>query len=500
VEATARKAPWAPLAATVTRHATGALAAALAFALAVYELGSRSLWGDEVFSVTLAQKPAAEFWHVVSTSQANMSLYYVLLRGWVALGDGEAWIRLLSVLAAVGAVVVLYAVAARLFDRRTATVAAVLLATNAFFLHHAQEARSYALVVLLTAGATFLFVAADERPSSRTLDVAYVGVAAAALYAHFFAAFVVAGHVVALAVAGRPLKPQLLRAALVALLALPLAWFAVAFDAGQVSHLTRPTLHDVASVVRQLAGGTRALTVLFGLGVLVAAARWLRRPRPRRDWAFVVAATWAIVPIAGALAASLGKPLFTARFLIVALPGIVLLSSAGLARLPRSLAVPAVALVAVLAVANVLDTQGREQEDFRAATGYVLANAAEGDAVVFYRTSRQIGFEHYARKDGVRRLPRTLPPAAPYGRFDLVDDYRHTELTTAELAGIREAASRGRLWLFLSAFEDERVEAKRRNRARLIAAVSRSAVLRERRRFAGLDVRLYVPREPQGGA
>ena len=130
----------------------------------------------------------------------------------------------------------------------------------------------------------------------------------------------------------------------------------------------------------------------------------------------------------------------------------------------------------------------------------MLANAAEGDAVVFYRTSRQLGFQYYVQKEGARRLPRTVPPASPYGRFDLIDDYRHTELTAAELAGIRAAASRDRLWVFLSAFDDERVPAKRRNRARLLAAVSQSAELRERRLFAGLDVRLYAPREPQHGA
>src|SRR5919204_1466041 len=92
----------------------GAAAAAVAFCLALYHLGSRSFWGDEAFSVTLALKPAAEFWRVVSESQANMSLYYVLLHAWTRLDDGETTVRLLSVLAAALAVFVLYAAAARL--------------------------------------------------------------------------------------------------------------------------------------------------------------------------------------------------------------------------------------------------------------------------------------------------------------------------------------------------------------------------------------------------
>ena len=75
----------------------------------------------------------------------------------------------------------------------------------------------------------------------------------------------------------------------------------------------------------------------------------------------------------------------------------------------------------------------------------------------------------------------------------MVRDYRHTWITQAELAAIGDAASRGRVWLFLSRRENERVHAKRVNRSRLLAAVERRAELRRRRLFAGLEVRLYEP-------
>src|SRR3954451_18596270 len=80
-----------------------AAAVGVAGGLGAYHLGSRSLWGDEAFSIALAREPFAEFWRVVSTSQANMSLYYFLLRGWTVFGDGEAVVRSLSLLAGVGA-------------------------------------------------------------------------------------------------------------------------------------------------------------------------------------------------------------------------------------------------------------------------------------------------------------------------------------------------------------------------------------------------------------
>ena len=67
----------------MTRWLGAAAAVAVATGFGLYHLSSRSLWGDEAFSVTLARKPFGEFWHVVAESQTNMSLYYLLLRGWV---------------------------------------------------------------------------------------------------------------------------------------------------------------------------------------------------------------------------------------------------------------------------------------------------------------------------------------------------------------------------------------------------------------------------------
>jgi hypothetical protein len=313
------------------------------------------------------------------------------------------------------------------------------------------------------------------------------------MYAHFFALFVLGGHLLALAVARRPLRAQVVRLACVGLLSLPLAIFVVFRDAGQVSHLTRPTPADVKEALTQLAGGTGPLLLLYGLAVLVAVGSWLRGAAWRRRWPMAVAVTWAATPILGAVAISLVKPLFAPRFLTIALPGIALVVAAGLARLRPPAMLAGLVLVATLSVVQVARVQGTPQEDFRAATAFVLEREAPGDAIAFYRTSRRIPFEYYARGQVERSLPRSLLPTSPYGRFDLVADYRHTQLTRAELAAIGEAASRGRVWLFLSRPESERVREKRENRARLVRTVERRARLRLRRLFVGLDVRLYEP-------
>lgn len=470
-----------------------ALAVVLTIGLGLHHLDSRSLWGDEAFSLTLAQEPLGEFWRVVADSQANMSLYYTLLFGWAHLGDSEATVRALSLLAAVLTIPALFAAARRLFGSGIAAFSVLLLSVNLFFLHYAQEARAYSLVLLLTTVATLLFLELQKPDFSRKVEVAYVVVAALAVYAHFFAVFVVAGHLVATALAGRALARPLLRAAAMGVLVTPLLLFVLFRDAGQVSQLTRPSPGDVIDALRLLSGGSK-MFVVYAVLACIALVSWLRYRRSWRDWPMLVAVTWAATPIVGAVVISLGKPLFAPRFLIVALPGIVLIVAVGLTRLPRVAAVAGLVLILLFAGYQVVRTLGDPEEDFKAATRYVLENDRAGDTIAFYRPSRRIPFEYYSRTDGQPSRPRSLLPVSAYGSFDLIGDYRHIQLTSADLETIRRAAARTRLWLFMSASENERVEAKQENRARLVAAVDEVASMRERRLFKGLDIRLYEPR------
>src|SRR5437762_11790840 len=71
-------------------------------------LGARSFWADEIVSVKLASDNWGGFWFWIFNREANMSLYYLLLRGWVKAGDGEARVRLLSAIAGITTVPVLF--------------------------------------------------------------------------------------------------------------------------------------------------------------------------------------------------------------------------------------------------------------------------------------------------------------------------------------------------------------------------------------------------------
>ena len=89
------------------------------------------------------------FLRLLWSYQGNMTLYYVLLRAWIHLGDSEFTVRCLSVLFGVLTIPATYALGARLFDRATGLLAAVLLSVHSFHIAFSQEARGYSLLSLL---------------------------------------------------------------------------------------------------------------------------------------------------------------------------------------------------------------------------------------------------------------------------------------------------------------------------------------------------------------
>jgi hypothetical protein len=58
-----------------------------AAALRLFHLGHKSFWADEAVSITLAEFRWADFQHFLTHSEANMALYYVLLRIWSQMSD-----------------------------------------------------------------------------------------------------------------------------------------------------------------------------------------------------------------------------------------------------------------------------------------------------------------------------------------------------------------------------------------------------------------------------
>ena len=380
---------------------------AVAVVLRTLYLSSKSLTLDEGFSAFLARTNFAEFIHTIWHTELNMSLYYVLLRLWMHLGVGVFWMRLLSVVFGVATVPVIYFLGLRLFNRRTATVAALLVVLHPAHVALSQDARSYSLVVLLVSVSSLLFLRTIENPS-RLNWAGYAVVTALALYAHFFAALVILAQAVSLVIAKveRPARRALLKAALViAVLGAPILVFLLRLPRLELAWVPQLHWQQALDVLYSLTlSKYRAVTYLVLWASAIGAAVSRSSSRASR-WPYWFVLSWLFVPFAVTAAASTVRPLLVERFLAICIPASVLLAAAGFDfLLARSRLIAAVVLMLlVLYSARSLRfsyTHPDINDDWRSATAYVLAHAQAKDEVVVLPAYARFTFDYYLDRSG----------------------------------------------------------------------------------------------------
>src|SRR5271165_5371681 len=159
-------------------------------ALRLVALAAKPFWFDECFSVEVARIDWRNFLHLLWWREANMTLYYLLLRFWLHFGQSEFFIRGLSVLIAVATIPAIYRLARLLYNRQVALIAAAVFTFNAYSVRYAQEARSYALFVLLATLSSGFFIAWLREPGRRNW-ISYILTSILAVYAHFYALLLV---------------------------------------------------------------------------------------------------------------------------------------------------------------------------------------------------------------------------------------------------------------------------------------------------------------------
>lgn len=425
----------------------------LAVVLAFHRIGSQSFWLDEAFSVAVAQRSLPEVWGIITSDQANMALYYLLLHWWLPVGDDEAAIRSLSALCTTLAVLPLWAIGRQLADRWTASLGAVLFATNAFLVARAaQEARGYGLTVLVTTSASYLFVRAIDRDSPRAW-AAYTVAGALAMYTHYFAVWVLLAHFIAgMAHSERRravLLSQMAMTPLVAPLIVPV------FTTQHITWIPPLTLDRVISGLVDLAGrGGRALLIVYALACTWALLAPSRRgaygseaKAVRSRWFLV---SWLATPMVMTLLLSLWRPIFVPYYLLICIPPAALLAATGIMSL-RAIWFRAAAagLLTGLSAIALQDWYGGRylKEDWRGASSWVLAQAQPGDGIIFEAPYVRVAFEYYLqRAPAGRGLLTPVFPSTPWHtwREPSLDRSRFDDEPVSDLDGRR------RLWVIVN--------------------------------------------------
>ena len=391
---------------------------ATALVLRLLFLGSKSFWVDEGATADIVTASWPRLTGLITTSCSAMSLYYVILRLWTYIaGTSEFALRFPSAIFSTLTIPVLYLLGAKLFDRRTGAVAAAMMTVNLTAIGYAQEARSYALLVLLVAVSAWFFVRALRRPSLGNC-AGYAVFGALGVYAHLFAILVLPAEWISLWLfkPGRKAMVRLTASAIIfGLLALPN--FAVAIAHGNVTRWILPT--KPKAVLRffviesghlgiNLAGHPRLydvhlaagmlLTLLYAAGIIAALGFAIRGGRYQSELGFV--ALCAFVPVAATILVSTARPFFVNRYLVECFPFIVMLAAAGIVLagevVPKRTVFAAVGAILIVGLLDDSLYYGCPGwENWRGAVSYVARRERPGDAMIIYRGDARWGVDYY---------------------------------------------------------------------------------------------------------
>lgn len=433
----------------------------LAALLGIWRLGHNSMWADEAYTWSTAARGWSSFVSVVIRHEGGGVLHALLMFFWVRLGTSPTFLRAPSVVFAALTVPFAYHVGRRLFGQRVGLAAGLLLALNANVLFYAQEARTYALTVLLATAAFAFFVDDVEEPSPGRF-AGWVACSALAVYTLPLAGAITVAQAVSLLFAPREelRVRRLVRGfVLIVVCVVPMAVIQlIQASSGKVNAYLEGarTPGVILKLVLGLSGGggpalIAAYALLVGTAAWVGWQTWRAAPRSWDTWRIAVPFCWVVVSVVLVVASSYVTPNFASRYFLMSVPGVALLGAFGLCTLTRrSTRLLVVGLVVMVPFASLgLHRYYFEyhSDDFRDATAYVFTHDRTGDAVVFIGDEARMPFEYYVRDQPVqRRMLQPAWPSQPWGHFGTGDTHE-TMPSAARTADISRRY--GRIWLFL---------------------------------------------------
>jgi mannosyltransferase len=455
--------------------------ALLGAGLRAFRLAHQSLWADEV-GTYLSSVGTASF--VMTQTEINSNvppLYYLLVNAVLPLGAGEAVLRAPSVIAGVLTIVLVFLVVRHWAGTEIGLSASLLMAISPFHIWYSQEARPYALLLLLAVLSLWCMQKVVERPRNPGWKVGLVIATAAAFYTHTVALglFALLGLFVLVRVDRREWSRWIPVGLTVAVLIIPAVVRLMMFPPSNPSmadYLIDPahlvygvwalvTGYSLGPSVRELQGlhpwrevlryaPIIVPVLLLTAGLLVRGLLHLKSARPS---ALYPLGLWLVVPFFfAAVAATFTDHTFNVRYVVIALPALLALLAAGLASFARGpLRIGAwsgVLLVMGLSLTGHYFNPKYHREDTRAAAAVLDAYALSDDLVVVSAPYTVPALRHYLEREDLRLVGYQVWGDGPASASSAV---RRRPVTSDEARAVmadlqRIGETEGRYWLFLS--------------------------------------------------
>lgn len=431
------------------------------------DLGTRSLWNDEIHSALIATTHS-NFWSSVTTDGGNMALYYGLLRGMVAVfGNSVFVLRSVSAASAVATTAVVFLISRRMFGTRTAALSGAIVAVSPALVVWNQQARGYALGTFLVAASLLALMRAVDRPTTLRWCV-YGLLVILSIYTLAYASMFLVSQALALMCWPR-YRRVISRALAVTALATALAYVPLCLTmlrtgAAGILHLNTMSGSAARGILDELGLGRASdffaptalsdvTTVIAACCSVVAIAELTSRLRTRTEQATTVwlsvTLAWLVVPtVVDPIFSMTYKSIFESSFLVQSVPATAITVAFVLTNvLGNRLSWLAGPAFAVLLLVDLLPTYGVSYEEWSQASHYVATSMRPGDCITADKTELLGNIGYYLTSDAaVASLPAVVLPSRTWPQILSPT----AQATPAAESYARVARACKRLWIVIS--------------------------------------------------
>ncbi|MBS1517564.1 MAG: glycosyltransferase family 39 protein [Bacteroidetes bacterium] len=163
----------------------------LSAVLRIYDIETKNMWFDEIFSWKLSQSSFKDI--IIQTSgDIHPPFYYMLLSIWTSVfSDSIFSMRMMSVLFGILSIVFIYRISGMIFESKTSVFFVLLLyAVSPVNIFYSQEVRMLNLNLFLCLGSVYFFLMSLKNNSGRYI-LLFILFSVLAVYTHYFALLIV---------------------------------------------------------------------------------------------------------------------------------------------------------------------------------------------------------------------------------------------------------------------------------------------------------------------
>lgn len=379
--------------------------------LGIYRLGKESLWFDEVTTVNYANNSIFGIINNI-VGDINAPFYFLVMHYWTKFGSGEFYIRSLSVIFTIGSTYMTYKLGKLLFNKEIGLLGAFFLSISLPYITYSQEARPYALMVLLVLLSNYYFMKILKDDDKKS-EILYVVGTSISIYTNYYGFFYLISQNIYYFfyhfLNGKKIERRMVTTktwiiiqicVLLSFVPWVLSLMAQAKRTiGGGTDIWPPTLYDT---FKYIAGSDYELYLFIIIGaisiILYVDSLPLSSREKKELYYITFLSIWLAFPILSSVEISkYFIPILRTRYILMSLPPFMLLTSKFVLDLRKNiLIVPLIIILVIYNIQPIVDYyQQPQKERWQEVTQYIKDNKLSNEAVLFFPKERQVAFQYY---------------------------------------------------------------------------------------------------------